>query len=341
MKNRTITIGGETVPPGTRRIVDLPVANLYTHTSLNMPVQIVNGRRAGPTLFVTAAIHGDEINGVEIIRRLLQLKTLASLRGTLLAVPIVNVHGFLDQSRYLPDRRDLNRSFPGSETGSVAARLAHLLVTEVINQSDCGIDLHTGSLHRSNLPQIRANLGDPRTRELAGLFGVPVLLNSALRDGSLRQYASDQGVPMLLYEAGEALRFDELAIRAGTRGILNLMRKLEMLPRKPVRRRQLEPVVASQSSWARAPVSGIVRSTARLGQTVKKGDTLAIVSDPFGEVASSLLARFDGIVIGRSNLPLAHEGDALFNIARFDDVEDAGDTLEDFRIAHGQSSIDT
>jgi len=341
MKNRIVTVGGETVQPGTRRIVDLPVADLYTHTSLKMPVQIINGRRAGPTLFVTAAIHGDEINGVEIIRRLLRLKTLASIRGTLLAVPIVNVHGFLDQSRYLPDRRDLNRSFPGSEKGSVAARLAHMLVTEVINQSDCGIDLHTGSLHRSNLPQIRANLGDPRTRELAQLFGVPVLLNSGMRDGSLRQYAAEKGVPMLLYEAGEALRFDELAIRAGTRGILNLMRELGMLPRKPVRRPQLEPVVANQSSWARAPASGIVRSTARLGQTVKKGDTLAIVSDPFGEVATPLPARHDGIVIGRSNLPLAHEGDALFNIARFDDVEDAGDTLEDFRIAHGHSSIDT
>ena len=214
MKDRIVTVGGETVQPGTRRIVDLPVADLYTHTSLNMPVQIINGRRAGPTLFVTAAIHGDEINGVEIIRRLLRLKTLASIRGTLLAVPIVNVHGFLDQSRYLPDRRDLNRSFPGSEKGSVAARLAHMLVTEVINQSDCGIDLHTGSLHRSNLPQIRANLGDPRTRELAQLFGVPVLLNSGMRDGSLRQYAAEKGVPMLLYEAGEALRFDELAIRA-------------------------------------------------------------------------------------------------------------------------------
>ncbi len=341
MKNRIVTIGGETVPPGTRRIVDLPVANLYTHTSLNMPVQVVNGRRAGPTLFVTAAIHGDEINGVEIIRRLLKLKTLASIRGTLLAVPIVNVHGFLDQSRYLPDRRDLNRSFPGSETGSVAARLAHLLVNEVINQSDCGVDLHTGSMHRCNLPHLRANLGDPRTCELARLFGVPVLLNSGMRDGSLRQYVAEKGVPMLLYEAGEALRFDELAIRAGTRGILNLMRELGMLPRKPVRRPQLEPVVANKSSWARAPVSGIVRSTARLGQTVKKGDTLAIVSDPFGEVATQLLARYDGVVIGCSNLPLAHEGDALFNIARFDDVEDAGDTVDDFRIAHGQSSIYT
>lgn len=341
MKNRIVTIGGETVPPGTRRIVDLPVANLYTHTSLNMPVQVINGRRAGPTLFVTAAIHGDEINGVEIIRRLLKLKTLASIRGTLLAVPIVNVHGFLDQSRYLPDRRDLNRSFPGSETGSVAARLAHLLVNEVINQSDCGVDLHTGSMHRCNLPHLRANLGDPRTCELARLFGVPVLLNSGMRDGSLRQYVAEKGVPMLLYEAGEALRFDELAIRAGTRGILNLMRELGMLPRKPVRRPQLEPVVANKSSWARAPVSGIVRSTARLGQTVKKRDTLAIVSDPFGEVATPLLARYDGVVIGCSNLPLAHEGDALFNIARFDDVEDAGDTVDDFRIAHGQSSIYT
>ncbi len=235
MKNRTITIGGETVPPGTRRIVDLPVANLYTHTSLNMPVQIVNGRRAGPTLFVTAAIHGDELNGVEIIRRLLQLKTLAILRGTLLAVPIVNVHGFLDQSRYLPDRRDLNRSFPGSAKGSIASRMAHTFLREIVSKAECGIDLHTGAINRSNFPQIRANLVDEATKEIAKVFGAPVVLDASIRDGSLRSCASDRGFPMLVYEAGEALRFDEMSIKAGLRGVLRVMRHLEMLP--PVKSR--------------------------------------------------------------------------------------------------------
>jgi hypothetical protein len=340
MKNKVITIGGQTVPPGSRRVIDLPVADLYTHTSLNMPVQVINGRTAGPTLFVCAAVHGDEINGVEIIRRLLKFKVLSRIRGALIAVPIVNVHGFLDQSRYLPDRRDLNRSFPGSERGSVAARLAHLLVTEIIDQIDCGVDLHTGAIHRCNLPQIRANLGDSKTGELARLFGVPVLIDSTARDGSLRQYAAEQGIPMLVYEAGEALRFDDLAIRAGTRGLMNLMRELRMLPGKKGTAAAFEPIVARQSSWARAPVSGVVRSRLGLGHTVNKGDQLAIVSDPFGEVETSLIARFNGVVIGRSNLPLALEGDALFNIARFDDVEDAGDTVEDFRIAHGQPSFE-
>src|SRR5210317_2599758 len=161
--NNTIEIGDAVVGPGKRANVNLPVADLYTSTSLHMPVKVICGRKAGPVLFVSAAVHGDELNGVEIIRRLLRLKTLASMRGTLLAVPIVNVHGFLDQSRYLPDRRDLNRSFPGSRKGSVAARMAYTFMHEIVDKADFGIDLHTGAINRSNLPQIRGDLDDDAT----------------------------------------------------------------------------------------------------------------------------------------------------------------------------------
>src|SRR5210317_1296480 len=172
--NKSFPIGDVVVKPGQRANVSLPVSDLYTSTSLSMPVQVVCGRRAGPVLFVSAAIHGDELNGVEIIRRLLRLKALSSIKGTLIAVPIVNVHGFLNQSRYLPDRRDLNRSFPGSPKGSIAARLANTFLKEVVLKSDFGIDLHTGAIDRSNLPQIRANLDDPAVTELAQAFGAPV-----------------------------------------------------------------------------------------------------------------------------------------------------------------------
>ena len=323
-----------TVKAGERATVRLPVADLYTGTSLSMPVHVVCGRRDGPVLFVSAAIHGDELNGVEIIRRLLKRKALSSMRGTLLAVPIVNVHGFLDQSRYLPDRRDLNRSFPGSRKGSVAARMAHTFMHEIVDKADFGIDLHTGALNRANLPQIRGNLDDEETLQLARAFGAPVIVNSNVRDGSLRQCAADKGMPMLIYEAGEALRFDELSIRAGLRGTLNAMRHIGMLPLSR-KTRPVSPVLADSTSWVRAPESGIVIPRVELGSRVTEGDVLAVIGDPVSDEEALVKAPFDGIIIGQSKLPLAHEGDALFNVAAFKSVSRAENRVEEFAAVHG------
>lgn len=333
-KNSPIAIYGKTITPGSRATIDIPVADLYTSTSLHMPVQVISGRRSGPVLWISAAVHGDELNGVEVVRRLLRMKSLSSLRGTLIAVPIVNVHGFLDQSRYLPDRRDLNRSFPGSAKGSIAARLANIFIKEIVKRSDYGVDLHTGAIDRSNLPQIRADLDDPKTLELAKVFGVPVIINSSVRDGSLRGCAAAMGKPVLTYEAGEALRFDEVSIRAGMRGILNVMRAIGMLQEKRAAARA--PVVARSTSWVRAPSSGIVSSKVKLGASVREGQRLAVVSDPLGTEEDEVTARFDGIVIGRSNLPLAHEGDALFNVAAFRSVEKAEGLVEQFASRHAR-----
>ena len=252
--------------------INLPIGRLYTYDNLTMPIEVVNGRRGGPRLFVSAAIHGDELNGVEIIRRLLRHSALQRLRGTLIAVPVVNVHGLLHRSRYLPDRRDLNRSFPGSSRGSLAGRIADLFMREIVANCTHGIDLHTGAVHRENLPHIRANLDDPATLELARAFGVPVLLNSDLRDGSLREAAMEAGIPMLLYEGGEALRFHEVSIRSGLRGVLHVMRVLGMLPASRRHGHVVKPVVARSSSWVRAPESGVLRLQATLGTRVRKGD---------------------------------------------------------------------
>jgi hypothetical protein len=331
--NAPFTLGKVTVEPGARANVSLPVAQLYTSTSLHMQVQVVNGRRAGPIMFVSAAVHGDELNGVEIIRRLLKMKTLNALRGTLLAVPVVNIHGFLDQSRYLPDRRDLNRSFPGSAGGSIAARLAHTFVEHVVLKANYGIDLHTGAIDRANLPQVRANLDDEATRDIAMAFGAPVLINAGMRQGSLRACAAENGIPMLVYEAGEALRFDEISIRAGLRGIMRVMRRVGMLPGKR-RARESRPVIARSTSWMRAPTSGIVTGMVGLGRSVRKGEVIGKVSDPLGELETDILARFDGIVIGRSKLPLAHEGDALLHVAAFSNVGQAEDAVEEFTAIH-------
>lgn len=330
-KNSAVYIGGVEVLPGERKTVDLEVGKLYTHSPITMPVQVLCGRQSGPVMFVSAAIHGDELNGVEIIRRLLKVPALKRLKGTLIAVPIVNLHGFINQSRYLPDRRDLNRSFPGSDKGSLAARVAKLFMSEILEQCTHGIDLHTGAVHRSNLPQIRANLDDPQTLMLAKAFGTPVVLNSDLRDGSLREAAGKKGVPVLLYEAGEALRFDELAIRGGLQGILRVMRCLDMLPksRKSV---DFDPIIARASAWVRAPQDGIFRASAKQGQRVIKDQTLlGVVSDPFGESEVEIWAPYSGIIIGQLHLPLVNEGEALFHIARFNRTDIAAENIETYQ----------
>ena len=312
-----IIIGGTIIQRGDRKVVDIPVAPMYTHDDLSISVQVVRGKLPGPTLFISAAIHGDEINGVEIIRRLLQSKVLENLRGTLLAIPIVNVYGFLNHTRYLPDGRDLNRSFPGSEKGSLTGRVAHTFVQEIVNKCTHGIDLHTGARHRSNFPQIRADLSNPETRLMTEAFGVPVALDAKLRDGSLRGCAAESGVPLILYEAGEALRFEELYIRAGVKGIINVMRHIGML-RKSHRKKPLaHPIISYKTSWVRAPESGILRTLVPLGDKVTKGQTLAMVADPLGSAETAITAPDDGMVIGRTNLPLVYEGDATFHIAQY------------------------
>jgi len=335
-----IIIGGEAIPVRSRHLVELQLPPLYTHSPLTLPVHVVRGAKDGPRLFVSAALHGDELNGTEIIRRLLRRPALKRLRGTLIAVPIVNLYGLIQHSRYLPDRRDLNRSFPGSEKGSMAARLAHIFMTEIVHKCTHGIDLHTGAIHRSNLPQIRANLDDPETARLAESFGVPVLLNSNTRDGSLREAAAEQGIPMLLSEAGEALRFDEVSIRAGVEGIISVMRCLGMLPPTRARRKNKhDPFVARSSAWVRAPASGLFRKVCGLGGRVKRGEILGLVDDPFGGDEFEVIATASGIIIGCSEIPLVHEGEALFHIARFGDIKEVAGQVESFQIEHAPEEV--
>jgi predicted deacylase len=329
-KAKPIVVGGSEIAAGCRAIVDLPVANLYTHTQLTMPVHVVNGRHPGPTLFLTAAVHGDSLNGVEIINRVLERAAIKRLRGRLLAVPIVNVFGFINRSRYLPDRRDLNRSFPGREQGSIAARLAQLVATEIVAKANYGIDLHTGTTFRANLPQVRGALADTEVLRLATAFGTPVIIDAQPPVGSLREYATSKGVTMLLYEGGEGLRFNELAIRAGVRGVLRVLRALDMLPARVPQQIPITPVRAEATTWVRAPASGIVRIQCQLGDRVKQGQSLAIVSDPFGDREFNVVATAAGLVIGRSTSPLAHEGDALFNLARFENVGAAEALVDEF-----------
>jgi predicted deacylase len=321
-----LTIGEHIILPGETKKIELPVAKLYTDTEVSLPVYIVRGKKEGPTIFVSAAIHGDELNGIEIIRRLIASKKLNVTSGTLIAVPMVNVYGVVNQSRYMPDRRDLNRCFPGSAKGSLAGRLANIFLEEIVKHCDYGIDLHTGAIHRSNLPQIRADMADEETTELAIAFGTPVIINAEILDGSLRSVAKDNGTKILVYEAGEALRFDELSILAGMKGVLNVLRHLGMIKKSRSRKNIIAPVIAFKSGWIRANASGFVKHKFELGDKVYKNQVLAEIGSPYGEVIESVHSKHDGIIVGKQNIPLVQEGEAMYHVAYF--KEDMGDIVE-------------
>ncbi|NGZ27390.1 MAG: succinylglutamate desuccinylase/aspartoacylase family protein [Magnetococcales bacterium] len=325
---QSLTIGATTIQPGQRVTLELPVAQLTTHTPVTLPVHVVHGRREGPSLFVSAALHGDEINGVEIIRRVMSQPVLDRLAGTLIAVPLVNVFGFLQLSRYLPDRRDLNRSFPGSQGGSLAARLAALFMSEIASRCTHGLDLHTGAVYRENLPHVRADLSDCELCRLTIAFGAPVILDSPYREGTLRKACHDRQIPVIVYEAGEALRFGERAIHTGVQGVLRLMNALGMIR---MRSRPVNPILTSASYWVRAPMSGILRSLTSLGKLVSADQVVGEIRDPLGNKVAEVRSRYGGVVIGLTHLPVINQGEALFHVAMVDNVAEASELLEQFQ----------
>lgn len=325
-----LVIGETEIPRGVDITVDLKLPKLY-HSPMKLPIRIIRGKKDGPTVFVSAAIHGDELNGIEIIRRLRKLSVLKRLKGTLILVPIVNTYGVTTLSRYMPDRRDLNRSFPGSKKGSLASRIAKIFFDEIVSKCNFGIDLHTASIHKSNLPQIRTNLNNEFTYNLAKVFEAPVVLHSELREGSLREEAQNIDIPVLLYEAGEALRFDEKSIRIGVKGIINVLRELEMLPKIISKKKRFKnPIILRSSQWIRSTESGILRTIKALGDTVKENEIIAYVDEPLDDEVFEIRATFDGVIIGKSEIPLIQEGDAIFHIAKLKDLEIAENKIEYF-----------
>jgi len=329
MLNKTFVLGGVEIPRGANVTINLELPKLY-NTPTKLPVRVIRGKKTGPTVFVSAAIHGDELNGVEIIRRFRKLNILKKLSGTLILVPVVNVYGMMNLSRYLPDRRDLNRSFPGSSKGSLAGRVAKIFFDEIVLKCDLGIDLHTASIHKSNLPQVRTNIENEYTFRLAKAFGAPVLLHSPLRDGSLRANAQEKDVPILLYEAGEALRFDETSIRIGVNGLVNVLRANNMLPNLVRKKAPKIPVITKSSKWIRSTESGMLRTIKALGETVKENEIIAYIDEPLGDDSFEVISPFDGIIIGKSEIPLVQEGDAVFHIANFNNLDIAEDKIEYF-----------
>jgi predicted deacylase len=321
-------IAGQSIAPGTEADVAFPITTMATGTTSSLAVRVIHGARAGPAVFVSAAIHGDEIIGTAIIQRLAQALKPGALAGTVLLVPVANIFGFMAQSRYLPDRRDLNRSFPGSAGGSLAGQLAHIFYREVVVRCKLGIDIHSAAIHRYNLPQIRIAAGNRKLVELAMAFGAPVIIESPLREGSLRDQACKQGVDMLLMEAGEALRFDRLSIETGVEGVTRVLAHLDMIEADDGLSAVGIPARANRSVWARAPRGGVMQAARTSGDPVRKGDILARVAGLFGEEAEALVSPVDGIIIGHATLPVVHQGDALFHIAAIDHPERVGAQID-------------
>ena len=331
-KRPDFELAGHRIKPGTVETVDIPVSRLSTNTEIAMRVRVVHGAKPGPVIFVSGSVHGDEIIGVEICRRLLGTISAKRLAGTLLCIPIVNAYGFVQHQRYLPDRRDLNRSFPGSANGSLAAQLAHRFTQEIIARCEVGIDLHSAGLHRENLPQIRVSAERPRAVELAEAFAAPAIIGSPWREGSLRQTAAEHGCDVLLLEAGEALRFNELSMRVGVQGILRVMAQLGMGVRQP-RKAGAKPIRSRRTIWLRAPEGGIFRTVKPSGAFVQKDETLGYLADPFGDKDMQVTSPIAGVIIGRSNLPVVNQGDALMHIAEVERPKTAEGRLSDIEEA--------
>lgn len=320
-------LGGTRVDPGSRQEVSLAAGSYLTHEELSLRIMVVHGRKPGPVLLLTACIHGDEYNGTEIVRRVLRLPALRRLAGTLLAVPVVNRPGFVTRSRYMPDRRDLNRLFPGSATGPLGSRLARVLSEELVPRCDVAIDLHTGAVNRPNLPQIRITEGDDEALELAKVFAPPVILSAARREGSYRNTCHTLGKPVLLFESGEAMRLDAPSIRFGVQGILSVMRHLGMLPASRRGSKKGKPVISRRSYWERAPRGGIFTPLAPLGRAVTEGSVLGFIADPHGSAETEVVCSRSGLVIGRTTDATADEGDGLFHIALTSQLDSAEDRI--------------
>lgn len=334
LRKKNFVVGGQNIEAGTKQLIQIDAGRLYDSTSLSIPVHVIRGHLDGPTVFITAAVHGDEILGIEIIRRLMQSRFLRVLRGNLILIPIANVYGFNIRSRYLPDRRDLNRCFPGSEGGTLASRLAYQILHEALLNADYGIDLHTAAIHRSNLPQLRVDFSDKRAFEFAQNFGLPLILNAPLRSGSLREAAAQHGIPVVTFEAGEALRMEESFVRACLEAIFQAMASLDMIDFSG-REKSPQSFLAKSSFWVRAPRAGLLDIRKKLGAKVNEGDRVAVVRNPIGTESESVRSKESGIVIGLSRIPLVNRGDAVMHIATgkeldtvFADLDDYFDRLE-------------
>ena len=324
--SKIITIVDHEIRPGEFKEININIARLPSRTQIDTPIYVYRGLEDGPVLALTAGMHGDEINGMEIVRRILDAGHNRVKRGTVLCMPVINVYGFLNYSREVPDGKDINRSFPGSKSGSLAARVAYHMTHDVIPFIDYGIDFHTGGAMRTNYPQVRCVMQDTTNVELANAFHAPFTIDAPFRPHSLRQTAAKKDKHIIVYEGGESVRFDQHAIEEGVNGTLRLMKYLKMIDWAPEPKE--ENKIIWSSSWARARTAGLFLAEIKCGDLIHKNQIVGTLTDPFGEFKEQIKSPTTGYVVGLNNNPVVNAGDALIHIGQ-DNVCKIGGSVED------------
>ena len=316
-ENKNIVIGGETVAPGEEKLLKISIDRLPTGTLIDIPVYVFNAKKPGPSILIQAGLHGDEINGIEIVRRMLQQKRFTINSGSVIAVPILNIFGFIHFSRDVPDGKDVNRSFPGSKSGSMASRMAYHYMTQIMHQMDFAIDLHTGAAQRHNFPQVRFTKEDVHSSELAKIFNAPFSFSSRLIKGSFRKAAFQMGKPAIVFEAGESMRFDDFAILEGMQGILNVLKHFKMVSKiEPMYSERLESILLIDRKWLRAPTAGMFIPEITNGTEIKKGQEMGLITDTYAKRSKKVKAPYNGYVFSINHQAVVNQGDALFHIGK-------------------------
>ena len=315
-KKDILVILGEKIGLGESKTIDFNIAKLYTTTKIEIPIIIERALKPGPTILLTAAIHGDEINGVEIVRQIIARKINKPIRGTIICIPILNIFGFLNASRDFPDGRDLNRRFPGTRTGSLASRVAYHFTNKILPHADYCLDFHTGGASRFNAAQVRINPDNPKQLKLARIFNAPFTVLSRNIKKSYRALCDSKGIPIILFEGGKSLNSNKQIIRYGVSGVMRFLDHLKMLNKKyKVPQSITNTVIIEKSKWIRAQKSGLLHLKVRCNKKVEKGEILATITDPYGKMRFNVLAPNDGFILNVNQAPIVHQGDAIFNIS--------------------------
>lgn len=316
MPEENLEILGQSIAPGESRTVDFSMAKLYTNTKVDIPIIIERAKQPGPTVLLTAGIHGDEINGVEIVRQLIAKKMNKPQRGTTISIPILNIFGFLNAERAFPDGRDLNRSFPGTRKGSLASRVAYHFSQEILPKADYCMDFHTGGSSRFNAAQIRISPGNKDLLSLAKVFQAPFTVYSTNIKKSFRSTCENMGIPILLFEGGKSLESHKQIVRTGVEGVCRVLDSLEMLKEEFSPTKLEQPaVLVKKSRWVRAQRSGLLHVKIKCDKYVDKGEFLATITDPYGTMRFKVLAPNSGYIINVNHAPIVHQGDAIFHIS--------------------------
>ncbi|TNF66354.1 MAG: succinylglutamate desuccinylase/aspartoacylase family protein [Gammaproteobacteria bacterium] len=329
MKNHTLKICNANIHPGEKATLALPLPEQYSCSPMYMPIKVINGKHEGPCLLTFAMIDGNEFNGLEITNQLYDIIEPSGLNGTMIIIPALNVYGLTHYPKTTPSGVSIDNSFPGNETGNFSERIAYIFTEEILKKADYCIELQTGSLNHEILPQVYCNFDNAKTKNLAKAFQAPVITEVETSKSALRQTTENLNIPLLVYEAGEAMRFDQEAITTGLEGVLNVMRKIKMIDEEADD--QVSPLFSKDEDWLTSPSSGILHTEVSLGEYIKKGEKIARLSDPFSNENTTVVkSHIDGVIVGINRSPLIQEGASIFKIDSFIDNVKAEALIEEW-----------